>query len=715
MNTKHLIVSTTAAGLALLAVPPRVALANDFCTPVPFDAAGFSTVIEQQLAGVKGYSVAISKDGAVVANVNGGVAADGVDTPTPIPMDGSTPGNIGSTAKMLSTVALLQAFEDDPGATVEQWLNRYIVDYFPQPWRDRVLDPASPPAVRDVEYVTFRDILGHRSGLAQSTTFIDHGIDYGALATNTYAYSNGNFSVIGYMFPYIVDPALGAAIDADLAGQFPTQGGLFSEYTAPFFGDYLQQNMFDHVTVSVGPGVSVPYGLWSDRLEPSCNHKQSYAQTPYFRDLHWGTADDRPLVGDVDGDGRDDLIVWRPSSGRWYTRTVEGVTITSGLTYGDDDYGDVPLTGDVNADGHSDYVIWRESTGDWYVRSAAGPTLVNGLHYGTSGDVPLVGNVGGNASDDLVVWRPSNGRWYATQSNGLSLLSGVTFGTSGDVPHLGDINGDGVAELVIWRPSTGQWFARDVTTGSTIVSGLQWGLAGDQSLLGDADGDGTQEFIIFRPSTGDWYARDADGEYFREVYWGAAEISGAGPLHPLTGDFAGDFKDKLTLFRPSNGYWSAAGRRYALGYDDAADQGPGSPAPFIPEPPGCYGQGGYWMSSLEFAGWTAALAQGEFISLALLDSLFDPTSSTTRSERLGWSTFSSVPSFIDTNYGVDYLPWQAGGDHDFRSAIIELPDGYFGVGFMNDGDAPGPTAGTVVLKNALIDAWIEAVDLDCES
>jgi len=32
----------------------------------------------------------------------------------------------------------------------------------------------------------------------------------------------------------------------------------------------------------------------------------------------WGLAGDVPVPGDYDGDGRQDLAVWRPSSGEWF-------------------------------------------------------------------------------------------------------------------------------------------------------------------------------------------------------------------------------------------------------------------------------------------------------------------------------------------------------------------------------------------------------------
>ncbi|MEM9458628.1 MAG: serine hydrolase [Myxococcota bacterium] len=716
--------STSILGTAIAAgalLSSSTARANDICAPVPFDRQGFDSVIEQAFEGnpsstlddIKGYSVALAKDGQILTVKNGGWAVNGSSSPKPIEMTGATPMNIGSTMKIISMITLLQFFEDDPSATVDEWLDRHIVDYFPQQWYDKVYSPGSPLAVQNVRNVRFRDILSHRSGLPETGILIDDGIDQARLNAQVYEYANGNYSVIGYILPYIVDPGYGATIDGLLVGETPQEGGLFREHTAEYFGDYVQTHMFDPVAVSLGAGISIPEGLWSAHLEPSCNTDQTYARTPYVRDIDWGIVGDMPFAADANGDGVDDLIVWRPSTGQWFARQVDGTTINAGLVYGNEALGDIPLTGDVDGDGSSDYVIWRGSNGDWYAKSSSGVAIASGLEYGVPGDIPLVGNVGGTDAEDFVIWRPSTGQWYAKQSDGTTLFTGIFYGVNGDVPHLGDVNGDGVDELIIWRPSTGQWFAKEVSSGVALVSGMHWGWPADISLVGDVDGNGDDELVIFRPSTGEWYARDSGGDvFFREVYWGQGEVGGGNdPLIPLLGDFDGTVKDKLTVYRPSNGYWSAAGRRYAMGYNTQWDFGPGTPDPFLPEPPGCSAQGGTWMSSVEYAGWAAALSAGQFISPGLLDSLHDPAD---LSSLLGWGS-SPVPSFISSNYGVSSIAWHAGADHRFRAVLVELPDGYYGVGLSNHADFPGDTDSVIVIKDAIVDAWIEAVDLDCES
>ena len=65
-----------------------------------------------------------------------------------------------------------------------------------------------------------------------------------------------------------------------------------------------------------------------------------------------------------------------------------------------------------------------------------------------------------------------------------------------------------------------------------------------RAVDGDFDGDGKSDITVFRPSTGVWYARG-----ITTVTWG-----GSGDV-PVVGDYDGDGKVDIAIFRPSTSMW----------------------------------------------------------------------------------------------------------------------------------------------------------------
>jgi hypothetical protein len=236
----------------------------------------------------------------------------------------------------------------------------------------------------------------------------------------------------------------------------------------------------------------------------------------------WGNQSlgDKPFIGDLDGDHIADLVIWRASTGTWYWLTSSSgysTAMAQGKQWGNQSLGDVPMLADIDGDGKMDLVLWRASTGTWFWLTSS-----SGYNYNTAGskqwgnqslgDVPKLADVDGDGKADLIVWRASSGTWFwLTSSSGYNynMAGSKQWGNQslGDVPLTGDIDGDGRTELIVWRASTGTWFWLTSSSGYANSSGIQWGnqSLGDVPLPTDIDGDGKADLALWRASTGTWF------------------------------------------------------------------------------------------------------------------------------------------------------------------------------------------------------------------
>jgi VCBS repeat protein len=259
---------------------------------------------------------------------------------------------------------------------------------------------------------------------------------------------------------------------------------------------------------------------------------------------------------DFDGDIRTDLTIWRPSTGAWtWSSSLSGSTTSgaSGTQWGSGSVGDVPLSGDIDGDGINDLVVWRPTDGTWYwLMSSSNFTRGDSRVWGGSGDVPMLSDLDGDGADDLVVWRPSTGEWFwLTSSSNYTAADTRRWGGGGDVPLLADFDGDGRADITVWRPSTGDWFWLKSSNNWFAADTRRWGGQGDRPLLGDFDGDGRADITVFRPSTGQWFWATSGSGYrsgFVTTWGGQGDV-------PLLGDFDGDRRADIAVWRPSTGQW----------------------------------------------------------------------------------------------------------------------------------------------------------------
>ena len=189
----------------------------------------------------------------------------------------------------------------------------------------------------------------------------------------------------------------------------------------------------------------------------------------------YGILGDKPVVGDINNDGSDDVAILR-NDGWWWVSNADHSGTAYKFKYGI--LGDIPVVGDINNDGSEDAAIFRN--GWWYVSNAAHAGTDYVFKYGIAGDEPVVGDINNDGSDDVAILR--NGWWYVSNAAHTGTAYKFKYGIAGDKPVVGDIRGDGSDDVVIFR--NGWWYVSKPNHSGTDYT-FKYGIPGDDPVAGD--------------------------------------------------------------------------------------------------------------------------------------------------------------------------------------------------------------------------------------
>jgi Metallo-peptidase family M12 len=156
-------------------------------------------------------------------------------------------------------------------------------------------------------------------------------------------------------------------------------------------------------------------------------YARTVSGTTLLNGVQFGQRGDVPLSANFSGAGiyKTDLTLWRPGTQEWFSMTTAGTILLWAARWGE--AGDIPVTGDFDGDHFDDMVVFRPSTGTWWGRTVSGQFLFN-TQFGQAGDVPVPRDYDGNGTTDLGVYRPSTAQWFTAKTNGTWISTG-TWGT----------------------------------------------------------------------------------------------------------------------------------------------------------------------------------------------------------------------------------------------------------------------------------------------
>jgi hypothetical protein len=99
-----------------------------------------------------------------------------------------------------------------------------------------------------------------------------------------------------------------------------------------------------------------------------------------------------------------------------------------------------------------------------------------------------------------------------------------------------------------------------------------FGASGDQPVVGDFDGDGKTDLTVFRPSDGMWWTTYSSTGF---TTMGSAQWGGSGDI-PVALDCDGDGTVDVAIYRPSTGTWWVR-NQFQVPWGASGDQPIGKP------------------------------------------------------------------------------------------------------------------------------------------
>jgi hypothetical protein len=302
-----------------------------------------------------------------------------------------------------------------------------------------------------------------------------------------------------------------------------------------------------------------------------------------------GLYSDGVAIADVNRDGKPDVVVANSSTSTIVDNGDVGVllgngdgTLQTANHYSSGAFGAAAVAvADVNGDGKLDLVVANCSgTASSCVGALPGGIAVllgNGdgtfqaaVSSGSGANTPFgvaVGDVNGDGRPDIVAANcPSASCGQGSGTVGVLINQTSPWLVYASLARQVDYFALGTADFTVWRPTTGTLYSEDASGTPLIV---KWGENGDIPVIGDYDGDGKTDVAVFRPSKGTWYIiPSSTGKAYGVQFGTQGDV-------PVPGDYDGDGKTDIAVWRPSKGTWyivpSTTGKAHGVQFGTQGD------------------------------------------------------------------------------------------------------------------------------------------------
>ena len=288
----------------------------------------------------------------------------------------------------------------------------------------------------------------------------------------------------------------GTNLTWQVASTTPGYGNLLDGAHRIFIGDFSGDGKADVLFYNKGDG-----NWWLGASAGTTLTWTKVANTSGYGNLLDGSH--ALYTGDFDGNGKRDVLMYYNGDGNWWLGASDGATLTWSQAGNTSGFGNLiegshrVVVGDFDGNGKSDVLMYYNGDGNWWLGASDGATLT-WKQFGNSpaagGDFAdlrhriFAGDYDGDGKSDVAVYDSSDSSLRIGRSDGTTLTFHAA-GTATGVANLlesnrllygGDYDGNGKSDFLSYGAADGNW-----RVGASDGNSFAWHVAGNSSGFGD--------------------------------------------------------------------------------------------------------------------------------------------------------------------------------------------------------------------------------------